>query len=129
MAGEIRHRVLPLAVGVVGGCANDPRSALPGALSVGVDVGHPHHHVLGAPLWRRLGTLVDAPLHHHQGTRAEAELGPVVADPQAFREPEGSAEPFHRLAHVRVFEFRNDGACRHGAVHREFRLHGRAFRW
>jgi hypothetical protein len=57
-----------------------------------------------------------APLDRDHGSVTEDELRPVIADPEALREPECGAKPIARLAHVVVRELGNDLGVRNGSI-------------
>ena len=109
MTAEVFGGVLAFPVRVVGGRVQDSRAVARGLLVVAVGVLDAHED--GA---RRRVAL--APLDCDHGSVAEDELCAVIADPEALRESEGSAEPVARGAHVVVRELGNDLGVGNGPI-------------
>jgi hypothetical protein len=108
--GEVLSIILPFAIRIVRGFPNNPYTASPGTLAVSAGILDPHHDCTPQRDTRAL---------FNQDNRApitDVQLSAVIPDANAESEPECVAQPINGIADVRVGQFRNHNAARHGSI-------------
>jgi hypothetical protein len=108
--GEVLNVILSFAIRIVRGFPNNPYPASPGTLTVSVDILDPHHDC---------SPQRDARALFNQDNRTpitDIQLSAMIRDPNAEGKSERVAQPINRVTDVRVRQFRNYNAARHGSI-------------
>lgn len=113
MTGRIDACVLPLAVGKIFRIANDPSAVFAGARKKCASIAWT---LTNAECPLPSGASAEFALGNDDRAALELKLRPVSAASQSNLEAKGFLEPSRRGWDVRIFEDRDDRACRHGQV-------------
>ena len=108
--GEVLNVILSFAVWKVRGFPKNPYTASPGMVVVRIDIVYPHHDC--SPQ-RDIRARFD---QDNRAPIADIQLSAVIPHSNAEGKSERIAQPINCIPDVRVRQFRNHNAARHGSI-------------